>query len=115
MGEKQYPIVEKWNEIMDWLMTTVEKFPKNTRFSLSSRMLNIALDVAEKLVEAIYTKSRVHILVQVNVYIEKLRMLNRVCIRRNLLSIKQYEHISSELQIFGNMLGGWIKSEMKQK
>jgi len=111
MGAEKYSIVEKWNNILNWLMDAIEKFPKSTRFTLGTRQLNMALDVAEKLIEAIYTKNRTHMLVQVNIYIEKIRMVNRICLKRQYYSLKQYEYISSELQSFGSMLGGWLKSE----
>lgn len=96
------------------MLDSVEKFPKSTRFTIGTRLINIVLDVTEKLVEAIYTKNRTHILVQVNIYIEKIRIFNRLCLRRHYYNIKQYEHISAELQAFGSMLGGWLKAEGKK-
>ncbi|OPZ99503.1 MAG: hypothetical protein BWY70_00952 [Bacteroidetes bacterium ADurb.Bin408] len=114
MGAEQYPIIEKWQDIQNWMLDTVEKFPKSTRFTIGTRLINIVLDVTEKLIEAIYTKNRTHILVQVNIYIEKLRIFNRLCLRRQYYTLKQYEYISTELQTFGSMLGGWLKAEGKK-
>jgi flagellar biosynthesis/type III secretory pathway protein FliH len=114
MGAEKYPIIEKWQEIENWMLDVIEKFPKSTRFTIGTRLVNMVLDVTEKLIEAIYTKNRTHILMQVNIYIEKIRIFNRLCLRRHYYSLKQYEHISTELQSFGSMLGGWIKSGVKK-
>jgi flagellar biosynthesis/type III secretory pathway protein FliH len=77
MAKEDYPVFEKWSKILDWILDTVEKFPKSARFSLASRIANIALDVMEKIIEAIYTKKRLYILRNINLYIEKLRVLFR--------------------------------------
>lgn len=115
MAKEDYPVFEKWSKILDWILDTVEKFPKSARFSLASRIANIALDVMEKIIEAIYTKKRLYILRDINLYIEKLRMLFRISMKRKYISFKQYEFISYELTNFGKMIGGWIKHEAKRK
>jgi len=108
---QDYPLFEKWSHILDWILNTVEKFPKSARFSLASRIANIALDVLEKIIEAIYRKKRLHILYDINLYIEKLRVLFRICMTRKYISLKQYEFIISNLDEAGKMTGGWIKHE----
>lgn len=107
----EYPLFTKWMHNLDWILDTVDKFPKSVRFSISSRIANIALDVMEKIIEAIYTRKRLHILYAINLYIEKLRILFRICFQRHYLSIKQYDYIISELNEAGKMTGGWIKHE----
>jgi hypothetical protein len=39
-------------------MPTTEKFPKRARYSFSGRIENLALDVAEDLVEARYSREK---------------------------------------------------------
>lgn len=109
--KKQYPLFEKWSKTLDWILDIIEKFPKSVRFSLSSRIANISLDVLEKIIEAIYTQKRVHILYAINLYIEKLRIMFRICFQRKYISVKQYEYIIGELNEAGKMTGGWIKHE----
>lgn len=72
MNEK-YPIFEKWTKIIDWILTTVEKYPKSARFTLAGKIGNLGIDVLEKIIEDIYTKKRLYILYSINLYIEKLR------------------------------------------
>jgi hypothetical protein len=108
--KEDYPIYVKWSEVTDWILDTIEKFPKSVRFSLSSRIADLTLDIIEGIVEAIYTRQRGHILDRINLYMEKLRVLFRICFRRKYLSVKQYEYISGHLEETGKMIGGWRKS-----
>ena len=41
---------------------------------------------------------------------EKLRALMQISVNKKYISLKQYEHISREINEAGKMLGGWIKS-----
>ena len=111
----EYPIFEKWSKVLDWILDTVEKFPKNVRFTLSGRIANIALDILEKIIEAIYTRNRWYILRTINLYIEKLRVLFRISFERKVISMKQYEFISIELNEAGMMIGGWQRVEAGRK
>jgi hypothetical protein len=107
--KENYPLYVKWFETTDWILETVEKFPKSMRFTLSGRIVNMTLDVLEGIIEAIYTKDRAHILDRINLYMEKLRVLFRIAYKRRCLSTSRYEYISSHLEEAGRMAGGWKK------
>jgi hypothetical protein len=107
---EDYPIYVQWFEGMDWILERADAFPKAARGTVTHRIVNLALDVLEGIVEAIYTKERSAILRQLNLNIEKLRVLFGICHRRRYLSIGQYEHISRLLDETGRMAGGWEKS-----
>lgn len=113
--KEKYPIFERWFKILDWILTTVEKYPKSVRFTVSGRVANISLDVMEKIIEAIYTKKRLDILKDINLYIEKLRVLFRISMERKYISVRQYEFISNELNEAGMMIGGWQRNEADRK
>jgi len=106
---EDYPLFVHWYRTLDWILTTVEKFPRNARFSLASRLADGALDIMELIVEAIYTKQRLHILEKVNLYIEKQRVLFRIAHDRRYLSTRQHEFIARALDEAGRMVGGWRK------
>ena len=108
--KEDFPIFVKWFDATDWILDTVEKFPKSVRFTISGRISNLTLDVMEGIVEAIYTKDRSYILERINLYIEKLRVMFRITYKRKYISAKQYEHISGLLNEAGKMTGGWKKS-----
>lgn len=111
----QYPVYVKWTQTLNWILDTVEKFPKGVRFTLSTRVSNLALDVMEDIIEAIYTKKRIYILKRANVNLEKLRVMLRICEQRHYFSVRQYEFVMKEINETGKMLGGWNKYETAGK
>ena len=108
---EDYPVFVYWQETLDWILDRVEGFPKSVRFTLSSRIVNLSLDVLEKIIEAIYTKQRGAILDRINLDLEKLRVLFRIGFNRKYIAMNQYEHISVRLNDTGKMIGGWKKEQ----
>lgn len=104
-----YPIFQQWYKTLDWILTTVEKYPKNTRFIMASRISNLALDAMETIIEAVYTKKRAALLARLNMILEKLRVFFRISHGRRYISHSQYEYISGAIDITGRMAGGWLK------
>ena len=51
--------IEAHYQFLLWLGPTLEKFPKDKRFTLGDRIQNQALDILEALIEATYTRDRV--------------------------------------------------------
>jgi flagellar biosynthesis/type III secretory pathway protein FliH len=111
--KEDYPIFEKWFKILDWLLDRTNSYPKNVRFSISQRIQNMALDIYEKIIEAIYTKKRLALLYGINMLLEKLRAYMRISYHRQYINLKQFEFIAVELNEAGKMIGGWIKQEQK--
>jgi len=109
--KEDYPLFVKWLDATDWILDTIEKYPKSVRFTISGRIGNITLDVMEGIIEAIYTKDRTHILERLNLDIEKLRVMFRISYKRKYTSGRQYEHVSELLDDTGKMLGGWKKNQ----
>ena len=100
-----------WTRFMEWLLPATEKFPKRVRFTFADRINNLALDIVEDLVEARYTRDKRLLLQRVNLRLEKLRILLRLCHRLRYLPHQGYEHASRSLNEVGRMLGGWIKQQ----
>lgn len=86
-----YPIFNHWYKTANWLLERCEAMPKHTRFTVSSRLVNLALDTTELLIEAIYTADRSDLLKRINLNLEKLRFFNRLCKDRRYLSLTQYQ------------------------
>ena len=108
--KEDYPIFVMWCDAVDWILASVEKYPKSVRFTISSRIANITLDVMENIIEAIYTKDKTDVLDKANLHIEKLRVMFRISFKRSYISSAQYEHVSALLNETGRMIGGWRKS-----
>ena len=106
---KEAPIFSLWTAITDWILDRIDDFPKKIRFSMSNRIANLTLEVLELIIEALYKRKKILILREINIKIEKLRVLLRICFNKKYLSSKQFEFIQSQLYEAGKMIGGWIK------
>lgn len=111
--EPELPIFVKWMEFLKWLLLLSDKMPKKVRFTFSSRMNNLALDLVEDLVEARYSgaKNKTSTLRSANLKLEKLRVLFRICHESKLISHDAYKHASFSINEVGKMLGGWLKHQ----
>lgn len=105
------PIFTRWLEFLAWLLPATEKFPKRVRFTFADRINHLALDIVEDLVEARYSRDKQPLLKRVNLRLEKLRILLRLCHQLQYLPHQGYEHAMRELNPMGRMLGGWIKQQ----
>jgi len=105
-----FPVFTHWYKTLDWILQRLEGFPKDVRFTIANRIASLSLDILEGIVEAIYTKDRKSILQGVNLRLEKLRILFRISMDRQYISIKQHEYISTQINETGRMIGGWMKT-----
>ncbi|CAN2041858.1 S23 ribosomal protein [Candidatus Magnetomoraceae bacterium gMMP-15] len=112
--KENYPLFVHWYQTLDWILSTVERFPRNARFSIASRLADFSLDTMELIIEAIYTKNRVPLLNKINLYLEKQRVLFRVVHDRKYISTKQHEYIAKALNKAGRMVGGWRKQSFEK-
>lgn len=107
---KHYPLFEHWYKTTDWILDRCDKMPKHTRFTISGRIANMAIETMEVLAEAVYSKDKIPLLRRVNLNLEKLRLFFRLCHDRRYISPSQYEFVQTEINTAGKMCGGWIKS-----
>lgn len=107
----EIPAVTKLYDIILWLIPQIEKFPRDYKFTLGDRIVKNLLDSLEIILEAVYTKEKLHLLRRLNLQLEKLRYLIRLSKDLTALSIKKYGYISNEINELGKMTGGWIKAE----
>ena len=112
--DDELPIFVKWMEFLEWLLPATAKFPRQVRLTFSQRIEDLALDVAEDLVEARYSSDKLELLRRVNLKLEKLRVLLRLSHKLQYLSHNGYEHAARSINEAGSMLGAWIK-EREQK
>ncbi|MDX2285870.1 MAG: diversity-generating retroelement protein Avd [Bacteroidia bacterium] len=113
MKNDQYPLFLHWYKTLDWILDRCESLPKNARFSIAARLADYALDTLEQITEAIYRKDKAPLLHQINLNLEKLRILFRLCHDRRYISVQQYGYISGLINEAGRMTGGWLKSLSK--
>ncbi|MBI5750279.1 MAG: diversity-generating retroelement protein Avd [Nitrospinae bacterium] len=105
----EIPAVTKLYDIILWMMPQVEKFPRDFKFTVGDRIINLLLDSLELIIEAAYTKDKQQPLRKCNLQIEKLRFFIRMAKDKKYLSINKYAFISKEINELGKMIGGWLR------
>ncbi len=110
----ELPIFTQWLQFLEWLLPAMEKFPKRVRFTFADRITNLALDIAEDLVEARYARDKQDILRRINLRLEKLRILLRLYHRLRYLPHAGYEHAAKSVNGVGRMLGGWLREQQRR-
>ena len=98
-------------DVMTWVLDRVSGFPRTHRFVLGERIGNLTVNVLEALLEAAYSRQKQPSLRKANLDLEKLRHLLRSGYELKCLSLRQYEHVSREIDDVGRMIGGWLKQQ----
>lgn len=100
----------KWVDFVEWLLDTTDKFPKKIRFSFTSRIDNLALDILENIIELRYDRAKKKTgFKKLNIRFEKLRVLLRICHQLHHLPDRQYEHAALCINEVGSMASSWLK------
>lgn len=102
-------VLVHWERCLGDLLDRTHRFPKNIRFTFTSRVDNLALDILERLVSARYASlaRRKLLLSEADDALARLRVLLRICYNRHYLDSGSFEHICRNLDETGKMLGGW--------
>ncbi len=109
---EELQVFVKWVEFLKWLLNTTDKFPKKVRFTFTTRIDNLTLDILEDIIECRYDRDvRSDGLKKVNIQLEKLRVLLRICHEERFLSTRQYEYSAVHINEVGKMIGGWLGDE----
>lgn len=111
---KKEEIFVRWYDITGWILDRAEKFPRSQRFVFGQRITNLAIDILEGIIRALYSHEKMEILKGLNVRLETMRVLIRLAKDRRLLSLKAYEYASKEINQVGSMLGGWIRQQERR-
>lgn len=106
------PIFAKTHDLLQWLVPTTLKFPRQHRFSLALRTQAAAFDLQDHLVAAATDKARQRQhLVAADVSLNQLRQRLRLTHTLELLSDGQYRHVSAMTAEVGRLLGGWLRKQ----
>ena len=108
-------VVTSAYDFLKWAIQQIAKFPKNHRYTLGSRVENRLLGLMDLPIEAQYSSGKVEMLKRVNLAIEQLRYLFRLCFDLQMINSKSYEQSSKYLMDIGIQIGGWIKQQQSAK
>jgi len=105
-------LYQKHYDLMLYSFPIINGFPKAQRFVLGQQIQNCLLDIAKLIVQANKQRGRrLPILLQIDIEIEKLRLLVRLAKDLRMVSIRQYGILAERINEVGRLLGGWIKSQ----
>lgn len=125
MGNKDLQVTQKAKELCDYIFLISERMPKKTRFTLTVRLQNMALDV----ISYIYTANEVFIRnekdrerIEERMYYQRkagtsLKLVGyvaHIALQQQAILPKQFEKLSQMIYVCGNMLGGWIQSDVRR-
>lgn len=109
---KELIVFSKWVDFLKWLLSTTEKFPKKIRFTITTRIDNLALDILENIIACRFDpEMRRTGLKKINLSIEKLRVLLRICHEMKIISNRQYQYAFLHINESGKMIWGWLKEK----
>lgn len=108
----EMPIFSRMYDLLAWLVTTVEKFPRTQRFVLASRLLDTAHACHDTLIRArkVPVAQRRATLLEADIKLESLRMQLRLAQDLKCISLAQYEYASGLTTQVGKLLGTWMKN-----
>ena len=108
----ELPVNQKIYDLIVWLTSHLDHFPRARRHTLGKRIEDIVYDLLEKCIEARFSSdkaTKTDCLCQANIKLEQLRYFIRLSHQQKLLSGKQYHFVSANINDIGIALGGWYK------
>lgn len=113
MGAEELTLFVFWETFLRDLLSRTQKFPKSVRFTFTTRIDNLGLDVVELLIQARWRRDKRADLERVSMNIDKLRILLRICHNEGYLDHRGCEHVMRNLDEAGRMVGGWLKQQAR--
>jgi len=108
---EELKIYQKHYDLILYAFPIINRFPKAQRFVLGQQIQNCLLDIAKLIVQANKQRGKLPTLAEIDIELEKLRLLIRLAKDLRLLAMKQYGLIAERIDEIGRLLGGWIKSQ----
>ena len=118
---KQSPIFAKTYDLVKWLIPLTIKFPRHQRFVVASAMQQAALNLQERLIEAVrlpdaaaYERGapeRAAHLRAADVELDKLRFYLRLSYDLGYINLGQQRHGGEMVAEIGRLLGSWQKKK----
>ena len=85
-------LLTRTDDFITWFLPKIEKFPRNYKFLIGDRLVELQLDFLEQLIEAYYGKEKLPHLRRANVQLEKLRHLLQISTEMRFIGLQQLEY-----------------------
>lgn len=109
-GMDELTIYQKVYDLILYALPIINRFPKSQRFVLGQQIQNGMIDISAMIVQANKVKNKLQKLYEIDVELEKLRLLIRLAKDLKFMPIHKYELHCQRMNEVGRLLGGWIKS-----
>jgi len=103
------PVFARTYDLVRWLIPLTAKFPRHQRFVMASAMQQAALNLQERLIEAVRLPDPAQRLRAADVELDKLRLYLRLSYDLGYISLRQQRHGAKIVAEIGRLLGGWQK------
>lgn len=122
--QSELTVITRAKDLCSYVMTVTQKSPKQFRFTFTSRLQNLSLDVIEALYRAndtFVTKDnpssrdkRLEFQHQAMTNLKLLAYFSLLAREQNCILPKQYEQISRQSADCQNLLSAWINSDRRR-
>lgn len=122
--QSELAVITKAKDLCSYVTTVTQKSPKQFRFTFTSRLQNLSLDVIEALYRANDTfvtkenvsarEKRLEFQHQAMTNLKLLAYFSLLAREQNCILPKQYEQISRQSTDCQNLLGAWINSDRRR-
>jgi hypothetical protein len=106
---KESPIFARTYDFVKWLIPLTVKFPRHQRFVVAQAMQQAALNLQERLIEAVRLPNVTDHLRAADVELDKLRFYLRLSYDLGYINLGQQRHAGQMLAEIGRLLGSWQK------
>jgi len=110
-------IYAQYVELMYYTNLILKKYPKSERYALVNDIkdaTNLGMEYIITAHRELDKKKRIEILNGLDVKLKFIKVLIRISYKNKYISAGNYGAWSKKLTNIGNLLGGWIKSCLKQ-
>lgn len=122
--QSELTVITKAKDLCSYIMTVTQRSPKQFRFTFTSRIQNLSLDVIEDLYRAndIYvtrqdTAAKEKRLEHQRKALTSLKLLSYISLlamEQNCILTKQYEQIARQCSDCMNLVGAWMNSDRRR-
>lgn len=106
------PLVERQFEFCNWIILKVNKFPKDLRYFLGTRIQEKSCLILDNLIKCslIEKGDKGLLLSEINISIQQLRYQLRLAYQTKGINLRSYHFACKLLLDIGNQVGSWLKS-----
>ena len=101
----------RMEDLTVWAVERAAKFPRDHKFTVGDKWVEICLEVTTLLTEASFVRDKLPLLAQASRALTRARVLCRIAQRLKLLTPAQREHFSDNSLEIGRMIGGWTRTQ----